>query len=220
MTAMSEEPPSETEREGRPLRADARRNRARVLEAAREVFAAEGLGVPLDEIARRAGVGAGTVYRHFPTKEALFEAVVTDHIEALTRVGRAALAGIAEGGDPGEAFFHYLTVVVADAGSKMDLAGALVSAGADLQPVTLAAAGDLREVLGELLARAQSVGAVRADVDVADLHALVGGAVAAERARAADARPGRLTQIISDGLRTPQAIAGQAISVHRLDGRA
>ena len=56
----------------RPLRADAARNRARVLEVAYETFAAEGLSVPIDEIARRAGVGAGTVYRHFPTKEDLF----------------------------------------------------------------------------------------------------------------------------------------------------
>ena len=54
------------------LRADARRNREAVLDAARTAFAAEGLSVPLDEIARRAGVGPGTLYRHFPTKEALF----------------------------------------------------------------------------------------------------------------------------------------------------
>ncbi len=201
MTAMSEQPPGETACEGRPLRADARRNRARVLEAAREVFAAEGLAVPLDEIARRAGVGAGTVYRHFPTKEALFEAVVTDRIKALTEVGRGSLAGIAAGGDPGEAFFDYLAVVVAGAASKMDLADALVGAEVDLQRATLEAAGELRDALGELLARAQSADAVRADVDVADLHALVAAAVAAERARAADARPGRLTRIICDGLR-------------------
>ena len=201
MTAMSEQPPGGTAREGRPLRADARRNRARVLEAAREVFAAEGLAVPLDEIARRAGVGAGTVYRHFPTKEALFEAVVTDRIKALTMVGRESLAGIDEGGDPGEAFFDYMAVVVAGAASKMDLADALVGAEVDLQRATLEAAGELRDALGELLARAQSADAVRADVDVADLHALVAAAVAAERARAADARPGRLTRIICDGLR-------------------
>ena len=86
----------------RPLRADARRNRARVLDVAREVFAAEGLTVPIDEIARRAGLGIGTVYRHFPTKEALFEAIVLDRIERLT-----ALAESAPGADPGEAFFDF-----------------------------------------------------------------------------------------------------------------
>src|SRR6266545_3604820 len=79
--------PDDTERAPRlstkPPRADAVRNRQRVLEAAKEAFAAEGLAVPLDEIARRAGVGAGTVYRHFPTKEALFEAVILDRVRKL-----------------------------------------------------------------------------------------------------------------------------------------
>jgi len=73
----------------RPLRADARRNREKVLRAAREAFAASGYGVPLDEIAARAGVGPGTVYRHFPAKEALFEAVVTARIEDLIADARA-----------------------------------------------------------------------------------------------------------------------------------
>src|SRR6266567_4015548 len=67
----------------RPLRADAVRNREKVLRAAREAFAESGYGVPLDEIAARAGVGPGTVYRHFPAKEALFEAVVTARVEDL-----------------------------------------------------------------------------------------------------------------------------------------
>src|SRR5580700_6658522 len=68
---------------GRALRADAARNRENVLRAARDAFAESGYGVPLDEIAARAGVGPGTVYRHFPTKEALFEAVVTARVQDL-----------------------------------------------------------------------------------------------------------------------------------------
>ena len=76
----------------RPLRADAARNRARVLEVAYDTFAAEGLSVPIDEIARRAGVGAGTVYRHFPTKEDLYRAVVEDRIADIVDEGRE-LAG-------------------------------------------------------------------------------------------------------------------------------
>ncbi len=67
----------------KPMRADAARNRAKVLEVAYETFAAEGLAVPIDEIARRAGVGAGTVYRHFPTKEALFGAVFEDRMRRI-----------------------------------------------------------------------------------------------------------------------------------------
>ena len=77
------------EGEGRPLRADAARNREKVLRAAREAFAESGYGVPLDEIAARAGVGPGTVYRHFPAKEALFEAVVTARITDLVSDARA-----------------------------------------------------------------------------------------------------------------------------------
>ncbi len=75
----------------RPLRADAARNRARVLDVAYETFAAEGLSVPIDEIARRAGVGAGTVYRHFPTKESLFAAVIENRMQRIVDDGYALL---------------------------------------------------------------------------------------------------------------------------------
>ena len=86
----------------RPLRADAARNRARVLEVAYDTFAAEGLTVPIDEIARRAGVGAGTVYRHFPTKEALVVAVAEDRVRRIAERARTLLA--VEG--PGQALFR------------------------------------------------------------------------------------------------------------------
>src|SRR5881409_3662812 len=92
----------------RPLRADARRNRARVLQVAYETFAAEGLAVPIDEIARRAGVGAGTVYRHFPTKEALFEAVFADRVRHMLADGRALLDSVG----PGEALYAFLREIV------------------------------------------------------------------------------------------------------------
>src|ERR1700722_8679746 len=87
----------------RPLRADARRNRERVLEAARAAFGAEGSDVSLDEIARRAGVGPGTVYRHFATKEALFEAVIFDRIGELVEEARA----LSDDPDPGRAFSSF-----------------------------------------------------------------------------------------------------------------
>ena len=91
----------------RPLRADAARNRARVLEVAYETFAAEGLAVPIDEIARRAGVGAGTVYRHFPTKEDLFRAVVDDRIRGIITWGRALLDDGAPGFAIKRVFFQH-----------------------------------------------------------------------------------------------------------------
>src|SRR5580700_10758097 len=104
----------------KPLRADAARNRARVLEVAYQTFAAEGLSVPIDEIARRAGVGAGTVYRHFPTKETLFVAVVD---------GRALL----ESDVPGEALFNYLRTIVLQWGATdRGLVDALAGYGVDI----------------------------------------------------------------------------------------
>ena len=168
--------------EARPLRADARRNRARVLEAAREAFAEEGLAVPLDEIARRAAVGAGTVYRHFPTKEALFEAVIVDRLDFLVEQARVALE--AAQARAGEAFFEFLDVILADAASKKDLADALAGAGVDLRAVTIESAAQLNRALGELLARAQAAGVVRNGIDAADLHAIVFGALAAAYAHA------------------------------------
>ena len=184
----------------RPQRADAVRNRAKVLDAARAAFAAEGLAVPLDEIARRAGVGAGTVYRHFPTKEALFEAVIADQLAALAEDAEARAA---EGGDPGEQFFTFFATVIEDGTRKADLADALTSAGVDLRQETLASAGRLQRALAALLEGAQRAGAVRPDVDTMDLHALAAGALAAERKRVSgpNAEPGRLTRIIADGLR-------------------
>src|SRR5437763_14329055 len=88
----------------RPLRADAARNREKVLRAAREAFAESGYGVPLDEIAARAGVGPGTAYRHFPAKEAPSEAVLTARITDLVSDARAR----GDAADPGEAFLGFL----------------------------------------------------------------------------------------------------------------
>jgi AcrR family transcriptional regulator len=183
----------------KPLRADAARNRAKVLDAARAAFAAEGLAVPLDEIARRAGVGAGTVYRHFPTKEALFEAVVADRLDALA--AQAEAARTAE--DPGTAFFDFFASMLEDADDKKDLADALTAAGVGLSPETLTSAARLQDALGALLDRALAAGAVRAGLTVADLHALAVGVLAAEGRAAAgpDYEPGRLTRLICAGLR-------------------
>ena len=185
--------------ETRPLRADARRNRARVLEAAREAFAAEGLAVPLDEIARRAAVGAGTVYRHFPTKEALFEAVIVDRIDFLVEQAQAVLD--APRARAGRAFFEFLDVMLVDAASKKDLADALAGAGVDLRAATTQSAARLNASLTELLARAQEVGAVRSGIDTIDLHAIVVGALAAEQRRADPEHPGRIARMVCDGLR-------------------
>lgn len=184
-----------TERQ-RPLRADARRNRERILQTARTAFAAEGLAVPLDEIARRAGVGPGTVHRHFPTKEMLFEAVVREHLERLTLDARAALA------DPeaGPAFFAFLTRMTAEADEKQDLTEAITAAGGPMGVEAEELAVQLRELFGALLSRAQQAGTVRDDVDAADVQAIVVAALTAGRRRGTSERPGRLADVVFDCL--------------------
>ena len=177
---------------GRPMRADAARNRERVLRAAREAFAESGYGVPLDEIAARAGVGPGTVYRHFPAKEALFEAVVTARIADLVSDARAR----GDAADPGEAFFGFLARIAEEAAAKRDL------------PDAISIAGSLREdlfaALDLLLRRAQQAGAVRAGFSTPDLIVLLKGMFAS---LADSADPGlheRVFAVLADGLRPPR----------------
>ncbi|GAA1974767.1 helix-turn-helix domain-containing protein [Catenulispora subtropica] len=193
---------AETAPAERPLRADARRNRERVLAAADEAFALEGPGVPLDEIARRAGVGAGTVHRHFPTKEALLEAVLVGRLEAMLAEVREALATA----DPGSAFFGFFESMTDYAQNKMDLADALGRHGVDVMAATRKVSSVLKEALGELLRRAQKAGAVRTDVTVDDLHALVVATVAAVRASAPE-EASRVAALLSDALRPRAARA-------------
>jgi AcrR family transcriptional regulator len=180
----------------RPLRADAARNRERVLEVAYETFAAEGLAVPIDEIARRAGVGAGTVYRHFPTKEELFRAVIADRISRIVDDGRTLLAS----GDQGEALFTFLRSMVLDWGATdQGLVDALAGVGVDIKDAVPDAEEAFLALLHELLQAAQKAGTVRRDVDVPDVKAIVVGAQAMQAYRPDTAE--RLTEVVLDGLR-------------------
>ncbi|MFC1438556.1 helix-turn-helix domain-containing protein [Streptacidiphilus sp. N1-10] len=191
--------------EQRPLRADARRNRERLLEVARQAFAAEGLAVPLDEIARRAGVGPGTLYRHFPTKESLFEAVVHARLRHLVDQARDLPE---DGGDPGAALFLMLDRIVADATAKADLVDALAGAGVEVRTAVAGSAADLRAEMGRLLAAAQQSGTVRDDIDTADLMTVLSGVLLALRhpaTRVTD--PRRTLAILRDGLRAAPAVS-------------
>ena len=182
----------------RPLRADARRNCERVLEAAESVLATEGVSVPIDEVARRAGVGVGTVYRQFPTKEALLEAIMLRRMEKLVEDARSRTG--AE--DPGAAFFGFLEHLVDEATRKRDLADALAGAGIDLGERSASVGQELTGVVAELLDRAQRSGAVRADVGMPELFGLVAGTcMAAERGFPIACAPQRMLGIVFDGLR-------------------
>ena len=180
----------------RPLRADAARNRARVLDIAYETFAAEGLSVPIDEIARRAGVGAGTVYRHFPTKEALFAAVIEDRMQHLVDDGYALLKS--EG--PGEALFTYLRSIVLQWGATdRGLVDALAGLGIDIPSVAPDAEDAFLAVLADLLRAAQEAGTARQDIGVREVKSILVGCQAMEAYNSALAD--RVTDVVVDGLR-------------------
>ena len=180
----------------RPLRADAARNRARVLEVAYETFAAEGLSVPIDEIARRAGVGAGTVYRHFPTKEALFQAVIQDRMQRLIGDGY----GLLESDGPGEALFTFLRSMVLQWGAtNRGLADALAGFGIDIESAAPDAEEAFLALLGELLRAAQEAGTARKDLEVREVKTILVGCLAMEAYNSALAD--RVTEVVVDGLR-------------------
>ncbi|MEQ0561588.1 TetR/AcrR family transcriptional regulator [Amycolatopsis sp. NEAU-NG30] len=178
------------------MRADARRNRAKVLAAAEEAFAVDGLSVPLDDIARLAGVGAGTVYRHFPSKEALFQAVVLDRIQQFADEARE----LAAAEDPGGVFFDYFVRVVRQASLNRAICDALAESGG--HAFKAGAGEEFRAALAELLARAQAAGAVRPDLDGDDLRALIVGCLAGERYA-----PGsrHLLRVVVDGMKPAAA---------------
>jgi len=149
------------------LRADARRNRARILAAAGEVFAERGASAATEEVARRAGVAIGTVFRHFPTKDDLLRALMKDLLERLTeQVGR-----LAADGDPATALFDFFASLVEQAAARKSVVELLATAGTDVQ--VTAAVQSLRDGIARLLTRAQQAGAVRADVQAGEVMALL-----------------------------------------------
>lgn len=167
-----------------------------MLEVAYETFAAEGLTVPIDEIARRAGVGAGTVYRHFPTKEDLYRAVVQDRIETIIRNGRALLGG----DDPGEALFTFLRAMVLEWGATdQGLAQALAGTGIDVATVMPDVEAEFLGMLDDLVKAAQKAGVARTDIGVREVKAIVTGASATQAAYPDTAQ--RVTEVFLDGLR-------------------
>ena len=177
----------------RPQRADARRNYEKLVSAAREAFAEDGTSASLEDIARRAQVGIGTLYRHFPTRQHLLEAVYLDEVEAICR--SAADLGDLE---PWDALVTWLRQFVGFAATKRALAQEMLGTiGSDAEVfrtcrVAISSAGD------ELLGRAQAAGAVRADASFIDIARLLGGIASI------DSDPEqieRILDIVIDGLR-------------------
>jgi AcrR family transcriptional regulator len=183
------------------MRADAVKNRQRILDAAESIFATEGLSVPIDTVAERAGVGVGTLYRHFPTKEALFEAIVTARLEQLLQVAKEH-AGAA---DPGEALFSFLGEFGTQASAKRDLFDALSSAGIDIKSNCAEMVDEMKQNIDVLLQRAVAVQAVRCDVSADEMIDLVVGVCQSggHSGHHDDATVKRMVNIVCDGLRPP-----------------
>jgi AcrR family transcriptional regulator len=186
----------------RPMRADAVKNRQRILDAAESIFATEGLAVPIDTVAERAGVGVGTLYRHFPTKEALFEAIVTTRLCSLLEMARSYAAS----DDPGEALFHFLGEFAQQASAKHDLFDALSTAGVDIKSTCSEMVDEMKRNIDILLERAVAVGSVRTGVSAEEMMGLViGVSQAGAHGGQDDASVQRMLQIVCDGLRPPMA---------------
>lgn len=182
------------------LRADAARNRARVIGAATEAFASEGIDVPMEVIAKRAEVGVATIYRQFPTKESLFAAIVQKEMHDVMEFARE----LANAKDAGAALCEFISRVLETVASKRDLAEALEDSGAKAKSPELQELW--RATLAPLVQRAKQAGAVRTDVELDEILFLVSGSCSAiinhgpdERSRA------RIARVIYDGLRPDTA---------------
>jgi AcrR family transcriptional regulator len=179
----------------RPMRADARRNYEQILTVAREAFAEDGPDASLEEIARRAGVGVGTLSRHFPTRFALQEAVLRDGIDELT----AKADELLDSPSPGEALAQWLRAQLLNDSRNHGLGAAVVASmpewnnSGSCQRMTASAA--------ELLARAQAAGEVRSDIDALSLLHLVHGIALAHQHAPDTVQAEKLLAIMLDGLR-------------------
>ncbi|MEU6553216.1 TetR/AcrR family transcriptional regulator [Streptomyces sp. NPDC046915] len=183
-----------------PQRSDARANRERILDVAEDVFGQGGKSASTEDVARLAGVGIATVFRNFPTKAALLEAVLVRHFDRLRAEAEARLGDQ----DPGEAFFGFFRHLVADAKTKIAIAEALLEAGGTDDGEAAEASQALRRAVGELLHRAQKAGAVRNDVELPEVYALlVGASRAVARASLDDQVRSRMLTIVFAGLTPP-----------------
>jgi AcrR family transcriptional regulator len=197
----------------RKPRADAIRNRERVLEAAKAVFSAGGPEASLEAVARKAGVGIGTLYRHFPTREALFEAVYRREVQQLSELAEQ----LKSEADPVEALRRWLRSNVEFVATKKGMSAALALAVQSASELTAFSFERLTKAVGALLDRAVAAGEIRSDISPEDiLRALVGMCYLHDQ-------PGwqksvvRLLDVFVDGLRVKKRAGGQARRASRRD---
>lgn len=185
--------------QGRPMRADARRNYERLLKVAAEAFAEHGEKASLDDIAKRAGVGSGTLYRHFPTRQALLEAAYVDRVEEFARRAEE----IAKELPPGEALVEWLNELCVGTIQVRGLKALLGSAVADGSSAALTVcATHVRGAATRLVEAAQREGTLRSDIEPVELLRLAHGvATAVELASGDGQQIRRYLSLLTEGLR-------------------
>jgi AcrR family transcriptional regulator len=183
------------------VRVDAQRNRDRLTAAAQAVFSEYGAGASLDEVAKRAGVGPGTLYRHFPTREALQEAAYRDAVERLCAAG----GRLRDDTDARRALIEWMRLLLEHMVARRGLAEALVSALGKQGEVFVASHRTLHEVGAELVDRAKRAGATRPDLDHRDLLWMIHGIAQAGTGQDGAARAQRLLNIMTVGSLSPAA---------------
>lgn len=185
----------------RPQRADARRNRERVVAAARTVFGEHGREAQMDDIARRAGVGVGTVYRHFPTKQALLAALIVDAFDRITAEARRAL----DEPDPWDGLTRVLWYAAENLAGDRALSEALAS-DVDIPGGATAGQAILVDAVAELMRRAQAAGSLRPDAEIDDIPMLMCGVGMGQiKGHRCTAPWRRHLAIVIDGLRASSA---------------
>ncbi len=191
--------------QARPMRADAQRNYARLLDAASAAFVAHGADdVSLEEIARRAGVGIGTLYRHFPTRQALLEAVYRDQVESLS----ARAEELRETESPGDALADWMRALVKFSSTKRSMTSALLATLGTNSELLSSCAQVIGGAADALLARAQQAGVVRPDANAKDLIRLVHAVNIATEKTPDPGQADRMLALILDGLRPQHGASG------------
>jgi len=181
------------------MRADARRNHDRLLAEARAAFAAHGTDASLEDVARRAGVGIGTLYRHFPNRAVLLSAVFEDAVSDLLTRSRELL----DASEPCTALVTWLREIITHAGEYRGLARALMSVTSDRTSALARCSDPMREAGTALLARAQEAGRIREDVAITDLLQLTNAiALAAEESPGDPELADRLLTLTLRGLKS------------------
>jgi len=197
LTVADPDGQDEAGQDARPMRADARRNYERLVDAARQVFAEQGGGASMDAIAKEAGVGVGTLYRHFPKRIDIVEAVYKTDVDGLMTTATEVVATL----DPWDALVAWLEAFVRYATTKRTFLNELHEAFEKNPQLRSASRERIEAALSSVLDRAQAAGVVRTDLDGPDLMQLLGSMCMSVTLTADQSE--RLLTMILDGLRPP-----------------